>query len=213
MDVFGGRWENYTEKLYENWQRTVSRDDLVIVPGDISWAMYIEDSYKDFDFINKLNGKKVILKGNHDYWWTTMKKMEEYLAKNSFDTIKIIHNNAIEFENAAICGTRGWNLAEENPNEEDVRIFDRERKRLILSLEQAIKLKKERIIVGMHYPPADKLNLCGDFMEIMKQYGVDCCVYGHLHSFSHSRAVEGNIDGVNLRFVSGDYVNFTPVLL
>ncbi len=213
MDVFGGKWENYTEKLYENWQKTVSDEDLVIVPGDVSWAMYIDDSYKDFDFINKLNGKKAILKGNHDYWWTTMKKMEEYLAANNFNTIKIIHNNAIEFENAAICGTRGWNLSEENPSEEDVRIFDRERKSLILSLEQATKLKKERIIVGMHYPPADKVNQNGDFMEIMKQYNVDCCVYGHLHSYSHSRAVEGMVDGVDLKLVSGDYINFTPVLI
>ena len=94
-----------------------------------------------------------------------------------------------------------------------MRIFDRERKRLILSLEQAIKLKKERIIVGMHYPPADKGNLCGDFMEIMKQYNVDCCVYGHLHSYSHSKAVEGNVDGINLKLVAGDYINFTPVLI
>lgn len=213
MDVFGGKWENYTEKLYENWQRTVSNDDLVIIPGDISWAMYIEDSYNDFDFINKLNGKKVILKGNHDYWWTTMKKMEEFLISNNFDTIKILHNSAIAFEDAAICGTRGWSLLDETPQEEDVRIFDRECKRLILSLEEASRLKKDRIIVGMHYPPTDKDKPNGAFLEIMKQYNVKCCVYGHLHSYSHNRAVEGINNGINLRLVSSDYINFTPVLI
>ena len=108
MDVFGSKWENYTEKIYSNWQNTVGDDDLVIIPGDVSWATYIEDAYEDFKFINELNGKKVIIKGNHDYWWTTLRKMENFLGENGFDTIKILNNTAMAFEDAAICGTRGW---------------------------------------------------------------------------------------------------------
>lgn len=213
MDVFGGKWENYTEKLYENWQKTVSRDDLVIIPGDVSWATYIEETYADFKFINELNGNKVIIKGNHDYWWTTLRKMEKFLAENKFSTIKIIHNTAIGYEDTAICGTRGWSMQECGNAEESEKILSRERQRLILSLEAARKLKKDRIIVGMHYPPADKNNPKSCFTEIMRNYGVDCCVYGHLHSFAHANAAEGVCDGVNLKLVAGDYVNFTPILV
>jgi len=210
MDVFGAKWENYTEKIYENWQSIVSNDDLVLIPGDVSWATYISDAYKDFKFINELKGRKVIIKGNHDYWWTTLKKMEEFLADNSFDTIRILNNNAVAFEDAAICGTRGWSV-QDNNDEDDERIIDREKKRLILTLEEAIKLKKKRLIVGIHYPPFDRHGEENGFLEIMRSYGVDTCVYGHLHSYAHKNAVEGNLGGVELRLVSGDFVDFRPV--
>ncbi|MBQ7960877.1 MAG: metallophosphoesterase [Clostridia bacterium] len=210
MDVFGAKWENYTEKIYENWQSIVSNDDLVLIPGDVSWATYISDAYKDFKFINELKGRKVIIKGNHDYWWTTLKKMEEFLADNSFDTIRILNNNAVAFEDAAICGTRGWSV-QDNNDEDDERIIDREKKRLILTLEEAIKLKKKRLIVGIHYPPFDRHGEENGFLEIMRNYGVDICAYGHLHSYAHKNAVEGNLGGVELRLVSGDFVDFRPV--
>ena len=210
MDVFGAKWEDYTEKIYENWQSIVSNDDLVLIPGDVSWATYISDAYKDFKFINELKGRKVIIKGNHDYWWTTLKKMEEFLADNSFDTIRILNNNAVAFEDAAICGTRGWSV-QDNNDEDDERIIDREKKRLILTLEEAIKLKKKRLIVGIHYPPFDRHGEENGFLEIMRNYGVDICAYGHLHSYAHKNAVEGNLGGVELRLVSGDFVDFRPV--
>lgn len=212
MDVFGPRWENYTEKIYDNWQSIVADDDLVIIPGDVSWATYLSEACEDFKFINQLKGKKVIIKGNHDYWWTTLKKMEEFLAVNRFDTIKILNNTAIAFEDAAICGTRGWSV-QENNDENDERIIDREKKRLILTLEEAVKLKKERLIVGIHYPPFDRHGEENGFLEIMRNYDVDVCVYGHLHSYAHKNAVEGDIDGINLRLVSGDFVDFCPILV
>jgi predicted phosphohydrolase len=212
MDVFGGNWGNYTEKIETNWRNSISDDDLVIIPGDVSWATYLDDAVEDFRFINGLPGKKVIIKGNHDYWWTTLSKMEKFLEENQFNTIKILNNTAVEFENAAICGTRGWWYKEEQNNDDD-KILDRERKRLVLALEAAVKLKKERIIVGIHYPPIDADSPNCDFFEIMKQYNVDTCVYGHLHSYAHKNAVTGVLDGIKLKLVSGDFVDFAPVLV
>ena len=212
MDIFGDAWDNYTERIFDNWQSIVKPDDLVIVPGDISWATYIEDAYKDFDFINRLNGKKAILKGNHDYWWTTLSKMNKFLCENRFDTITILNNTAISYENAAICGTRGW-WVREDMSEEDIRILDREKIRLVLSCEAAAKLQKDRIIVGLHYPPVDKNGEHREFLEILKEYNVDTCVFGHLHSHSHKTAVVGDVEGVNMKLVAGDFVDFTPILV
>lgn len=210
MDVFGGKWENYSEKIYENWQSVVSDEDLVIIPGDVSWATYLEDAYEDFKFIDGLNGRKVILKGNHDYWWSTLRKMEGFLEGNNLSSIKILYNTAFAFDDAAICGTRGWSSQED---EDDIRIYDREKRRLILSLEEAVKLRKDRIIVGMHYPPLSADGNDKSFIEIMKYYGVSDCVYGHLHSFAHKNAIVGDCEGINLMLVSGDYTNFAPVLV
>ena len=212
MEVFGDAWDNYTERISDNWQSIVKPDDLVIVPGDISWATYIEDAYKDFDFINRLNGKKAILKGNHDYWWTTLSKMNKFLIENHFDTITILNNTAISYEDAAICGTRGW-WVREDMSEEDIRILDREKIRLVLSCEAAAKLQKDRIIVGLHYPPIDKNGEHREFLEILKEYNVDTCVYGHLHSHSHKTAVIGDVEGVDMKLVAGDFVDFTPILV
>ncbi len=212
MDIFGDAWGNYTEKIRINWLNTVTENDLVIIPGDVSWAMYLEDAYEDFKFINELPGKKVIIKGNHDYWWTTLSKMNKFLDESGFSTITILNNTALSFEDAAICGTRGW-YYKEAQSPDDEKIFDREKKRLILALEEAKKLKKNRIIVGLHYPPTDTDGSYDDFMEIMKQYNVDTCVYGHLHSYAHKNAVVGEVDGLNLKFVAGDFVAFTPVLV
>ena len=211
MDVFGPKWENYTQKIQQNWKSIVTDDDLVIIPGDVSWATYIEDAREDFKFINDLPGKKVIIKGNHDYWWTTLKKMEEFLKENHFDTIKILNNTAITFEDAAICGTRGWSV-QENNDEADEKIIDREKKRLILTLEEGVKLKQKRLIVGIHYPPFDRHGEENGFLEIMRNYNVDLCVYGHLHSYAHKNEVEGNLGGINLKLVAADYVDFAPVL-
>lgn len=212
MDVFGEAWGDYTERIRTNWQKKVTNDDLVIIPGDVSWATYIEDAKQDFDFINKLNGQKIIIKGNHDYWWTTLSKMNKFLDENDFSTIRILNNTAVEFENAAICGTRGW-WYRDGQSEEDNKILEREKIRLILALEEARKLKKERIIVALHYPPVDSMSPNRDFMDIIKEYGADTCVYGHLHSYAHKSAVEGMVDEVCLKLVSADYVKFDPVLV
>ncbi len=211
MNIFGSNWERYTERLFENWQSKVKEEDVVIIPGDISWAMYIEDAYEDFKFIESLNGTKILLKGNHDYWWTTVKKMENYLKNNGFDTIKILNNTAYLCGNIAICGTRGWNCVPQDSQSDDKKIFDREKIRLVLSLENAKSLNPEKIIVAMHYPPISEGG--NDFSDILKEYGVDRCIYGHLHGPAHQNAIEGEVDGIKINLVSGDYINFNPLFL
>lgn len=211
MDVFGSAWENYVERLEKNWQSIVGEDDLIILPGDFSWATYIEQTKKDFEFLSRLNGRKILLKGNHDYWWTTMNKLKNFISENAFGGIEFIQNNAFEYENISICGTRGWkHPAWENFSEEDRKIFDREVLRLELSLKQA---KNEEIYVFTHYPPMSDSLEENEFVNIMKKYGVTKCIYGHLHAASHSRAVTGNIDGIEYILVSADYLKFRPRLI
>ncbi len=211
MNIFGAKWENYTEKLKTNWQEMVKEDDVVIIPGDISWALYIEESLEDFKFINELNGTKLIMKGNHDYWWTTASKMQKFFDEHNFNTIKILNNNSYMYNNIAICGTRGWNIPPENSNGEDRKIYEREKIRLVLSLEEAKERGAEEIIVAMHYPPVNDEK--SDFIEIMKEYNVRRCVYGHLHGPAHSNAVEGEVDGIKINLISCDYINFAPLFL
>lgn len=213
MDVFGSKWSNYVERLRDNWQKIVSKDDIVIMPGDISWATYLEDSVKDFEYINSLNGRKVILKGNHDFWWSTMNKLREFLAEHSFDTIEFVHNTAVMYGDTAICGTRGWNIAHENSSDEDKKIFLREKQRMILSLEEAKKKGAKRIIAAMHYPPVERDGDNFDFIDIFKEYGVRKCIYGHLHAAAQSYAVQGDVMGVDLELVSCDYLKFVPKLI
>lgn len=213
MDIFGPKWSNYVERLRENWQNIVNKEDIVIMPGDISWATYLTDAVADFKYIHELNGRKIILKGNHDYWWTTMNKLNSFLETNNFDTIEFLHNTAVVYENTAICGTRGWNIANEHSSDEDKKIFLREKQRLILSLEDARKLNAEEIIVAMHYPPVEKDGINYDFIDIMKEYGVKRCIYGHLHAAAQNYARQGDVNGVNLSLVSCDYLSFIPKLL
>lgn len=213
MDVFGDKWKNYTEKLCKNWQAVVRPSDTVLLPGDISWATYMEDAYQDFSYINQLNGRKVILKGNHDYWWGTLTKMEQFLVENRFDSIQFLHNKALMLDDLAVCGTRGWTIAGDGAKEEDVRFFEREKQRLVLSLEDAKRQGAEQIIVAMHYPPMERNNSNKDFLDIMREYGVRECYYGHLHAAAQNFAVQGNVEGVVLHLVSCDYLGFTPLLI
>lgn len=213
MNVFGSKWDNYVERLRDNWQRIVTGDDIVIMPGDISWATYLTDSLRDFEYINSLNGTKVILKGNHDFWWSTMNKMNEFLQSNGLNTIKFVHNNSVMYKKTAICGTRGWNIARPDSSEDDKRIFMREKQRLILSLEDAVRKKPDEIIVAMHYPPLEINGTNFDFINIMKEYGVKKCVYGHLHAAAHNFARQGNVSGIELALVSCDYLKFIPKLI
>lgn len=212
MNVFGAKWDDYTDKMKENWNKIVTADDYVIIPGDISWATYIEDAVLDFEYINSLNGKKLILKGNHDYWWATLNKMNAFLESNHFDSISILKNNAFLIGDIAICGTRGWVIPSSSASE-DARIFEREKQRLILSLEDAKKRGAKNIICALHYPPIDKDSCDSDFIEILKAYGVKKCIFGHLHSAAHAFAPIGDFSGVNLKLVSCDYLNFTPALI
>ena len=173
--------------------------------------MYLEDAVEDFKFLNSLNGTKIILKGNHDYWWTTKSKMEAFLNENNFSTIKILNNTAYLYGNIAICGTRGWTFAPENSTGEDRKIFEREKLRLVLALENAKANNPEKIVVAMHYPPISEDSR--EFFDIAKEYKADAVIYGHLHGSAQSSAKEGEVDGVQLKMVSCDYINFDPILI
>ncbi|AEY64782.1 metallophosphoesterase [Clostridium sp. BNL1100] len=211
MDVFGGRWSNYMEKLKENWIGNVSDNDTVIIPGDVSWATYIDSAYEDFRFIEDLPGKKVISKGNHDYWWTTSSKLNKYLSENNLSTISFMHNNAFELEGVAVCGTRGWKgPGEDDFKKDDEKIYKREIERLELSVKAALKLELSHMLVFMHYPPVTVKSPMTGFIDIMKKYEIKECYYGHLHGEGIKGAIEGEYEGIDLKLVSADYLNFKP---
>lgn len=209
MDIFGG-WDNHMERLAENWSKTVSPEDIVVIPGDISWAMDLDEARADFDYINRLNGLKIISKGNHDYWWTTMAKMNAFLAENGFDSIKILHNNHYAYGKYGICGTRGWINETEVPA--DAKVLAREAQRLEVSVKSAFGEGLEPIVF-LHYPPMYANDCNYDILEIMYKYNVKECYYGHLHGRSHKNAVCGERDGINFHLISGDFVQFCPVLV
>lgn len=209
MDIFGNNWENHTEKIKQDWENKIKEDDLVLLPGDFSWETYLEDTYDDFSFLNQLPGKKLLLKGNHDYWWTTLASMRRFLKENHFENIDFIYNNSYEYDGYMITGTRGWNL-----NSDDKKIFQREVGRLNLSLENGIQFfgKDKKIITCMHYPPITKNTITSkekwDFINTMKKFRVEKCLYGHLHADSHKEAIEGKIEGIEFTLVSADYLKF-----
>ncbi len=211
MDVFGGRWSNYMEKLKENWISNVTEKDTVIIPGDVSWATYIDSAYEDFKFIETLPGKKIISKGNHDYWWTTSSKLNKYLMENNLNTISFMHNNAFELEGIAVCGTRGWKgPGEDDFKKDDEKIYKREIERLELSVKAALKLELPRMLVFMHYPPVTVKSPLTGFIDIMKKYDIKECYYGHLHGEGIKGAIEGEYEGIDLKLVSADHLNFKP---
>lgn len=213
MDVFGSRWENYEERMRENWNKVVTKDDLVVIPGDISWAMYLQDTEADFSYLDALNGQKLLLRGNHDYWWTTLNKMEEFVQGKGFSTIHFLKNTGFLWEDTAICGTRGWTIAHSGSSAEDKKIYERERQRMILSLEDASRLQAKKVLSAFHFPPIDTTGLGTGFLDILQNYGVEECLYGHLHAESHRNAPQGNFDGIRLRLVACDYLNFMPICI
>lgn len=213
MEVFGSHWDNYTERMEEHWNRVVRDEDLVLIPGDISWAMYLEDTIEDFTYLNRLHGQKLLLRGNHDYWWTTLSKMEKFVEEQGFKTLHFLKNTAFMWGDTAICGTRGWTVPDPKSIGEDRKIYDRERQRLLLSLEAAKSLNPNRILTAMHFPPLEREELSSGFLEIMSEYGVDECIFGHLHAAAHKSAPQGLIAGIKMRLVACDYLNFTPCLI
>lgn len=215
MDVFGNRWAEYMGRLGKNWCSMITDEDHVIVPGDISWATYLDQAYEDFRFIHELPGRKIISKGNHDYWWTTRSKLDKFLGENGFDSISFMHNNSYCVGGDVICGTRGWEMpGEVGFGAEDEKIFKRELQRLELSLKDAMAAAPgRRIIVALHYPPFNSKGEFSGFMDIMKKYDVKLCIYGHLHGEACKDAIEGCHDGITFRLVSADHLSFAPVLL
>ncbi len=205
MDIFGKHWSRHEERIKENWLSLVSAEDTVVLPGDLSWAMTTDQLLPDLMFLHALPGKKLLGKGNHDYWWQTQKKMDAFFAEHDLTDIALLHNNAVLYdEDTALCGTRGWTL--EDMSEKAQHLVARECGRLELSLKAAPENTKK--IVFMHYPP---VRLCGEeqpFVEIMKKYGVEQCFYGHLHAASIKNAVIGEHFGINFSLVSADSLDF-----
>lgn len=210
MDIFKG-WDNYVERLTYNWNRLIDSDDTVVIAGDISWAMKLNETERDFDYINKLNGNKILLKGNHDYWWDTLTKINKFLDEKSFHTIKILFNNNFIVDDYAVCGTRGWTL--DYSSDDDKLIMNREVGRLRLSLESAAKSGKEPVVF-LHYPPLYGTQECAEMIDLMHEFGVKKCYYGHIHGSNMIRgAFNGEYRGIRFRLVSCDAVSFTPVLV
>ena len=206
MNIFPG-WDNHVERLEKNWQTTVSPADTVVVPGDISWAINFEEAKADFDFINRLNGHKVIMKGNHDYWWNSMAKMNRFLEENGFDTITIVHNNYYPYGEYGICGTRGWIKDTEEPA--DAKVLAREAGRLEASIKAALADGKKPIVF-LHYPPIFANDYNREILDVLFRYDIKTCYYGHLHGNAHRYAVCGEVDGINYQLIAGDFVQFCP---
>lgn len=209
MDIFRG-WRDYVSRLERNWCSLVRPEDTVVIAGDVSWAMKLSDCGTDFAFLNRLPGKKLLLKGNHDYWWTTRKKMDAYLDAQGFDTLSFIHNSAEVCGNFAVCGTRGWFFDAEP--DADKKVLMREVGRLNTSIEAAKATGKEPVVF-LHYPPVVNGAECTELMDVLRTHQITRCYYGHLHGPSIRRAVQEKIDGIEFKLISCDAVNFTPVLV
>lgn len=214
MDVFGDSWKNHIERLQKNWITVVGDTDTVIVPGDISWAMNLDEVVPDLAFLNRLPGKKLISKGNHDYWWGTMSKIDQIIQENDFSSLFFLKNNAMQVENAVISATRGWLLpTDQNFSEKDEVVYLRE----IARLERSLKLGKDmlcdqspHLIAALHYPPMSAAAEDTAFTEMLEKYNVDLCIYGHLHGRGIQNAYEGVRNSVEYKLVSADYLSFTP---
>ena len=207
MDVFGGKWLGYMDKLREGMS-CIGPDDVTVLLGDLSWALNLEGAVKDFAWINQIPGKKIILEGNHDYWWSTAAKFYKFCRENGFENQFILNNNHYEYDGWAICGTRGWFYEEDRGGKHDEKVFKRELIRLEASLKSAGDANK---MVFLHYPPRYRGYECREILELLEKYEVRRCYYGHLHSDSHKLAVEGLWGGTEFRLVSADYVGFRPV--
>ncbi len=211
MDIFGPEWDNHHHRLQENWDRTVDNDDLVIIPGDISWAMYLSEAGADLAWIGARPGTKLLVRGNHDYWWSAVGKVRKALP----DGVFVLQNDSFVWQDVVICGSRGWNCPGDTRfnNEQDLKIYHREVQRLELSLKSARAKGTGTIIAAMHFPPFNVRHEPSGFTELFVDYGVKICVYGHLHGESKKLAFEGTMDGVKYIFVAADYLDFCPVLI
>lgn len=210
MDVFDG-WSNYTDRLKNNWEKLVKQDDTVVIAGDLSWALKLEETYEDFKFLNGLPGEKILIKGNHDYWWGTKKKVDTYLQENGFNSISILFNSAVPVENVAVCGTRGWSY--DCTENEDIKILKREVGRLQTSIQMGIATGLEPVVF-LHYPPVYGEYECEEIMDVLISNGIKRCYYGHIHGKNTARkAITGEYKGIKFYMVSADRIEFCPVLV
>ena len=210
MDVFSG-WSNYTERIRQQWQRLVTPHDTVVIGGDISWAMKLTETEKDFRFLEELNGKKLLLKGNHDYWWSTKAKMDKYLEEKGFGSLFVLHNNYYVCDGTAVCGSRGWFYDAET--DADMLILNREVGRLRMSIEPAVKAGYEPVVF-LHYPPIYNGMECEEILSVLKEYGIKRCYYGHIHGGSAAkRAFNGEKYGIRFQLIACDHLGFCPLYI
>ena len=220
MEIFGNKWQGYLEKIKNNWIRVVSENDTVIIPGDISWALATEDSIADLKWIDSLPGKKIIMKGNHDFWWSTVSKLKRFFVENNITTIDILYNNAIEVENFIAAGSRGWFVDKsvqpsKSVNADFEKIINREIIRLKLSLECAKEMQQstnKEIIVFFHFPPVWRDFECKEILELLKQYNISRCYFGHIHG-CYTQSDVFNWDNIEFRMISADFIDFIPQII
>ena len=213
MDIFGVNWENHAERLRENWVKTVRDEDYVLISGDISWGINLEEADADLAFIDSLPGEKILSKGNHDYWWSTLHKFNQHFASKGYRTLKILHNNAYRIGDYTVCGSRGWSSPdEEGFDDEDRKIFNREMDRLRFSLTEGRKLGGE-IIAMLHYPPFDGRHHPNEFASVLKEFCVGTCIYGHIHGNADESWKNETIDDIRYHLTSCNIIGFTPVKL
>ncbi|MBP3918309.1 MAG: metallophosphoesterase [Clostridia bacterium] len=223
MDKFGSRWKNHTEKIRENWMNTVSAEDTVVIPGDLSWGINLDESLADFRFIDSLPGKKILLKGNHDYWWDTVKKMTSFFEANGIATMSFLHNSAVRCENFILCGSRGWYTEDKKivtQNDVDTKkMIAREVGRLKLSLDAGKALQKQvmetegknlEMLVFLHFPPYFKGYICDEIILELYRYGIERCYFGHIHGVYDVPVTRKYMD-ISFTLTAGDFLNFIPL--
>ena len=213
MDRFGNRWIDYMDRLTAGWNETVRPEDTVIVPGDISWGLTLEEAASDLIFLHRLNGRKILLKGNHDYWWQSERKMKAFFEANGLDSLFLLRNNAYAAEGKRICGSRGWYYDPHNaPGDVDcAKITARETIRAELSIRAALALPEgDELIAFFHFPPVYRSFVCRGLVDLLKRYGIRRCYYGHIHN-NYDLPPSFSFEGISMTIVSADYLNFRPL--
>ncbi len=210
MTVFRG-WDDYVERLERQWRALVTPEDTVVIAGDISWAMTLEETRDDFLFLHRLPGQKLLFKGNHDYWWCTRRKMDTFLQQNGLDTLRFVHNDAVAVDNRfAVCGSRGWFYDDTEPD--NGKVLRREAARLQTSLDAAVSTGLEPIVF-LHYPPLFDGRGCEEILDVLRRSPVRRCYYGHVHGAGIRQAFEGEWQGITFRLTSCDALRFCPLLI
>lgn len=210
MDIFHG-WQDHAQRLENHWRKLVEPTDTVVIAGDVSWGMSLEQALADFRFLQELPGRKLILKGNHDYWWTTRRKMDAFLEEHGLHSLRIVHNDAVAVPGTAtVCGSRGWFYDENEAN--NALILSREAGRLSASIAAAKQLGGEPVVF-LHYPPVFDGRACEELLAVMKREGIRRCYYGHVHGAGIRQAFQGEWDGISLRLISGDSLGFCPLYI
>ena len=209
MEVFGRRWADYTERLRRAWTAVVSDSDTVVIPGDVSWATSLGEALSDLRFLEALPGKKILGKGNHDFWWATASKLSAFTEANHLSTISFLHNNAILVGDCAIAGTRGWFSEDDTVHGDAEKLIRREAMRLQLSLQSAKALSPARTLAFLHFPPIWNGQICRPILDVLHAHGITECFYGHIHGV-YSIPASFDYEGIRMTIIAADYLEFLP---